>query len=59
VAPGKLSLALGLGAFAGCVLAATLAIGFLATHGRMGVASTHLASAPIDAAMRMKVSLPR
>lgn len=53
------ALALGLGAFAGCVLAATLAIGFLAMHGRMGVATTHLASAPIAPAMRMKVSLPR
>jgi putative membrane protein len=51
------ALALGLGAFAACVLAATLAIGFLDVHGQMGVPSGHMASGHLDPRYRLAVSV--
>jgi putative membrane protein len=50
------ALALGLGAFATCVLAATLAIGLLAVHGQMRPPSGHLASGHLDPRYRVAVS---
>ncbi|HEY3888134.1 MAG TPA: cytochrome c oxidase assembly protein [Caulobacteraceae bacterium] len=53
------ALALGLGAFAACVLAATLAIGVIAVHGQMSGQGGHLASGHLDPRYRLAVSVRR
>jgi putative membrane protein len=50
------ALAFGLGAFAACVLAATVAIGLLAVHGQMGSPARHLAASRLDSRYRLAAS---
>jgi putative membrane protein len=51
------AVAFGLGAFAACVLAATLAIGLLAVHGQMSSPARHVASSRLDSRFRLAVSV--